>query len=74
MEVRPVERMGRVEPVGAGRLPGDVTPAVAVHGAERTEDDSYGSGAKRQERGLEDEDGDAVAAEETDRHDLDVMA
>ena len=56
MELGPVERVRAMGPVGTRRA-ADVTPAIAVEGAGRTANDSYGSDAKRQERGLEDEDG-----------------
>lgn len=74
MELGPVERVRAVGPVGERRAPADVSPAIAVEGAGRAKEDSHGSGAKRQERGLEDEDAELSAADEESSSSVDVMA
>jgi hypothetical protein len=56
MELRPVEGIRAVGPVDVRRAASDVTPALGVEAEGRMEDDSYGGSAKRQGRGLEEED------------------
>jgi hypothetical protein len=56
MEIRLVEGIQAVAPVGMRRFAADVAPAIAVEGSGRMEDDAYGEGAKQQDRGMEEED------------------
>jgi hypothetical protein len=56
MELRPIDRIRAMGPVGVKRSASDVPPPVEVEGAGRMEGDSYGGSAKQQDRGLEEED------------------
>lgn len=54
MDIRPVSEVYVVSTAGVRRVEGDVLPALAVEGAEQTED-SYGGEAGQQDRGMEEE-------------------
>ena len=56
MDLRPVEGVRAIGPVGVKRSASDVAPAFAVDGSGRLEEDFYGASASRQDRGLEEED------------------
>jgi hypothetical protein len=56
MELRPIEAIRAVGSLGMKRWAGDVAPAFEVEAAGRMEEDSYSDGAKRQDRGMEEED------------------
>lgn len=73
MELRPVEAIRAVGPVGVRRLAGEVAPAIAVECTGRMEDDR-GAGAKRQDRGLEDEEADLGEPEVASSGSVDVIA
>lgn len=56
MELGPVGAIRAVGSVGVNRSASDVTPAFAVEGSGRMEDDSYAGERKEQDRGMEEED------------------
>jgi hypothetical protein len=64
MELGPVEGSRTVEPVSVSRSASDVTPAFAVEGSGRMQDDSYGGDAMGSDRGMEEDD--AVEGDETE--------
>lgn len=65
MNLRPVEGIRAVGPVGVKRSANDVSPAFAVEAAGLLEEDSYAGSAQRQSRGLEEEDADLLDENES---------
>lgn len=53
MDLGGVERVGAVRQQELARKAADVSPAFAVVGARRMQDDSYGADTNKQDRGME---------------------
>ena len=60
MEVGGIEGVRAIDGLGVTRRAGDVSPAFAVERAERMDEDSYGGNARRQDRGMEEDDAEEV--------------